>query len=337
VSAFAQRPASPLSASKPRLSAFLVAGGFGLVGLGVATWSLTGPALTEAARTGSGHVALENVVLRPPGDPLARSLADWAEQDPAAAWRWALAQLAEDGDAWQGVLARIARPDPARALGCATQLAHDRPDLAQIAYATVIDTLAQMGSYAAAQRALQQIPDGDMKSHLVTNFVLQWGRSDPLNAAAWLLSLPGAVERPAAFVGLSRAWAEADPQEAADFAALLPAGELRRSALTAALTVWIEKSPGAASAWIDQLDPHPDLDQVAARISRIPILVETRVEVALSWAETIVDENERTQALATVVTLWAARDRLAAVRYVQVSPDLTSAQRARLMEDIGSS
>jgi len=282
-------------------------------------------------------MVLENVVLRPPGDPLAQSLADWAEQDPAAAWQWALTQLAADGDAWQGVLARIARHDPARALGCATQLAHDRADLAQIAYATVIDTLAQMGSYAAAQRSFLQIPDGDMKSHLVANFVLQWGRSDPLSAAAWLLGLPAGIDRPAALVGLSRAWAAADPQEAADFAALLPAGELRRSALTAAVTVWIEQNPGAASAWIDQLDPHPDLDQVAARISRIPALVETRVEVALSWAETIVDENERTQALATVVTLWAGRDRPAAIRYVQGSSNLTSAQRARLMEDIGSS
>jgi hypothetical protein len=235
------------------------------------------------------------------------------------------------------VLGRIARNDAARALDCATQLAHDRPDLAQIAYAIVVDTLAQNGSYAAAQRALQQIPDGDMKNHLVANFALQWGRSDPLSAAAWLLSLPAALDRPAALVGLSRTWAAADPQEAADFAILLPAGELRQSALTAAVTVWIEQNPGAASAWIDQLDPHPDLDQVAARISRIPTLVETRVEVALSWAETIVDENERTQALATVVTLWAARDRTAAVHYVQDSPDLTSAQRARLMEDIGSS
>jgi hypothetical protein len=316
---------------------FLVAGGLGLVGLGVATWSLTGPAPAEAARTGSGQIALEDVVLRPPGDRIARSFAEWAEQDPAAAWRWALTQLAENGDTWQGVLAQIARHDPARALGCAAQLAHDRPDLAQIAYATVIDTLAQMGSYAEAQRALQQIPDGDMKSHLVANFVLQWGRSDPLSAAAWLLSLPAGIDRPAALVGLSRAWATADPQEAAEFAALLPAGDLRRSALTAALTVWIEKNPGAASAWIDQLEPHPDLDPVAARISRIPALVETRVDVALSWAETIVDENERTQALATVVTLWAGRDRPAAIRYVQGSSDLTPAQRARLMEDIGSS
>jgi len=129
-----------------------VAGGFGLVGLGVATWSLTGPALTEAARTGPGAMVLENVVLRPPGDPLAQSLADWAEQDPAAAWQWALTQLAADGDAWQGVLARIARHDPARALGCATQLAHDRADLAQIAYATAVTALEQaVGNLAEAR------------------------------------------------------------------------------------------------------------------------------------------------------------------------------------------
>jgi len=296
-----------------------------------------GPVSVPATLSIAGPVASENAMAMSPGVPPARSIQGWVDQDPAAAWRWAPAHSADDQEIWRDVLGRIARGDSVRALGCAAQLAHDQPNLAQIAYATVIDTLAQMGSYAAAQRAFPQIPDGDMKSHLVANFVLQWGRSDPLSAAAWLLSQPAVLDRPAALVGLSRAWAEADPQEAADFAALLPAGELRRSALTAAVTVWIEKNPGAASAWIDQLDPHPDFDQVAARISRIPALVETRVDVALSWAETIVDENERTQALATVVTLWADRDRTAAVRYVQDSPDLTSAQRARLMEDIGSS
>lgn len=296
----------------------------------------TGQIPLPASPPPTGRVALEDAVSPPPGASPARSLADWTEQEPAAAWRWALAHSADDEEIWRGVLGRIVRSDAARALSYATQLAHDRPGVAQIAYAIVIDTLAQNGSYSAAQHALQQIPNGDMKSHLVANFALQWGRSDPLSAAGWLLSLPAELDRPAALVGLSRAWAEADPQEAADFAVLLPAGELRQSALTAALTVWIEKNPGGASAWIDQLDPHPDLDQVAARISRIPALVETRVEVALSWAETIVDENERTQALATVVTRWAGRDRMAAVRYVQDSPDLTSAQRARLMEDIGS-
>lgn len=295
------------------------------------------PVSVPSTAATDGPMAPGNGAATSPGDPRFGSLPDWTDQDPAVVWQWALAHSAADDEVWRGVLKHIARSDPALALGYATQLAHDRPTLTQTAYATVIDTLAQMGSYAAAQRALQQIPDGDMKNHLVANFALQWGRSDPLSAAAWLLNLPGAVECPAALVGLSRAWAEADPQEAADFAALLPAGELRRSALTAAVTVWIEKNPGAASAWIDQLDPNPDFDQVAARISRIPTLVETRVEVALSWAENIVDENERTQALATVVTLWAVRDRLAAVRYVQDSPDLTSAQRARLMEDIGSS
>ena len=296
-----------------------------------------GPVPVPATLSIAGPVASENAMAMSPGDPLAWSLQNWADREPAAAWRWALAHSADDHEIWRDVLGHIACSNQALALGYATQLAQDRPDLAQIAYATVVDTLAQNGSYAAAQRALQQIPDGDMKNHLVANFALQWGRSDPLSAAAWLLSLPAVLDRPAALVGLSRAWAEADPQEAADFAILLPAGELRQSALMAAVTVWIEKNPGAASAWIDQLDPHPDLDQVAARISRIPALVETRVEVALSWAETIVDENERTQALATVVTLWAGRDRQAAVRYVQDSPDLTSAQRARLMEDIGSS
>jgi hypothetical protein len=75
---------------------------------------------------------------------------------------------------------------------------------------------------------------------------------------------------------------------------------------------------------------------VAARIARGPSLVRTHVEAALGWAEIICDANERVQTLGSIVIQWADTDRASAIRYVQNAPNLSSAQRATLLEDIGS-
>jgi hypothetical protein len=258
------------------------------------------------------------------------------EGESAEAWRLAIAGLPEDNSTWQAVLARLAQKDMALAFKKAVELAHDRPELEQIAYEAVLDTLAQDGNYAAARQVLEQIPNGEIKNHLITNLTLQWGHDDPLGAADWLIGFSTDVDRVSAFAQLGRAWAEVQPQEAAEILFQLPAGELRRSALTAALLAWIDKNPAAASAWLAQLEPHPDLDLVAARIARVPSLVRMHIDMALGWAETINDANERIQALGSIVIQWADTDRSEAVRYVQNSPGLTSAQRATLLEDIGT-
>lgn len=258
------------------------------------------------------------------------------EQDPQAAWIRATARPPQDESTWQQELASITEKDVDLAWSLAAELAAARPEVAQIAYAVVLDTLAQRGNYARAKAGLQRLPQSEMKDHLVTNLVLQWGRDDPLAAAEWLLSIPVSSARTGAFAQLGKAWAEVRPQEAAEILLRLPAGELRRQSITAALTAWIEQSPAAASAWLAQLEPDPDLDLVAARIARVPQLVQTRVDVALGWAESIVDGNERVQALGSIVVVWADRDRAAAVRYVQQAPSLTPAQRASLLDELGA-
>ena len=254
----------------------------------------------------------------------------WADE-----WRNALSRSPSDDSAWQSVLAQVARADSVLAMRFAAKIVEYRPEVAQIAYAAVLDTLAQRGEFTAATLALAQISNGEMKSHLVTNLALQWGRENPMRAIEWLQSLSSDLNRREAFVAVSRIWAEGHPEQAANFALNLPAGELRRDFLAAALTSWVEKNPGAATAWIDQLNPQPDLDSAAARIARIPSLIQTRVDVALGWAESISDGNERIMALDSIVALWADRDRPAAIAYIQNSPALTAAQKATLLEEVG--
>lgn len=258
------------------------------------------------------------------------------EPEPVAVWQSAIALLPNNHSTWQAALARLTQKDLVLAFRNATQLVRERPELAQIAYGAILDTLAQDGNYADARRVLEQISSGEIKDHLITNLALQWGRDDPLSTAEWLLTLSTDVDRVPAFTQLGRAWAEVQPQEAVEVLFLLPAGELRRCSLTAALSTWIDANPASASAWLAQREPHPDLDLVAARIARGPSLVRAHVEAALGWAEIICDANERVQTLGSIVIQWADTDRASAIRYVQNAPNLSSAQRATLLEDIGS-
>lgn len=285
-------------------------------------WPAAAPASAVSESTGSG-----------PADPHGEKLHQLIEDNPATAWERALACSKEDIATWQRVLAQIAQKDAALAATNAARLAVERPELAQLAWAAVLDSLAQSGSYTNACGVLAQVPDGEMKSHLVTNLVLQWGRDDPLAAAEWLAGLSIDLDRAPAFARLGTAWAETQPQEAAELLIRLPSGELRRSSLSAALTAWIEKNPVAASSWMARQEPQPDLDAAAARMARQPELISGRVDIALRWAESINDAETRMQTLGSIVILWADADRAAAVSYVQNSAVLTPAQRAALLRD----
>lgn len=289
-----------------------------------------GPAISSAASLRETTARVSPFVVREEAwsEPFAR--------DRAANWRRALAEAAGNEGAWQSVLAQIAVADAGLAARYAGEFVREHPALAQIVWAAVLDPLAQAGDYRSAQSVLQLIEEGAVKNHLITNLAMQWGRDDPLAAAEWLGGLSAETERMGAFAQLGRAWAEVAPEEAVEILFRLPAGELRRRAVTEAFVVWTEKAPEAASSWLAQREPQPDLDPAAARIARSPQLVQVDPARAFRWAERIVDPNERTQALGSIVALWVDIDRAAAVRYVQVSPQLTLAQRALLLDDVGS-
>jgi hypothetical protein len=149
-----------------------------------------------------------------------------------------------------------------------------------------------------------------------------------------VLGLPDEFDRTEPVVALSRIWVASDPKAAADFTAQLPPGELRKDALAMAVSSWARTDAGAACTWLDQFAPSSDLDYAIYEIIRLPA-AQTEPQIALKWAENIVNDDQRQQGIETIVRTWVEKDQPAALRYVQDSTALNSDQRAAVMKDLG--
>jgi hypothetical protein len=179
-----------------------------------------------------------------------------------------------------------------------------------------------------------QIPDHEVCGYLLNRLAIRWAQQKPAETARWLKSLPEGVESTQALISAGRVWAETDPAQAAAYAEQFPPGQLRQHVLAASLSVWINQDVMAAATWVSQSDPSPDLDEVAAEIARTPELINADATAALSWAESITNEEQRRQSIAMVLSAWAERDRSKAIEYAENTPALSSEQRDELMDDL---
>jgi hypothetical protein len=198
---------------------------------------------------------------------------------------------------------------------------------------SVIDLLAtQDPSYV--ENILRQIPDPELCGYLLNRLTSRWAQQKPAETAKWLLGLPEEIERTQALISMGRVWAETDPAQAAAYAGQFPPGKLRQQVLTAALSVWIQHDTAAAANWIIQASPTPDLDSAVAEIARDPQVIHGDVTVALSWAESITNEEQRRQSIALILADWAQRDRASAIQYAESTSALNPTQRDALMADL---
>jgi hypothetical protein len=101
-------------------------------------------------------------------------------------------------------------------------------------------------------------------------------------------------------------------------------------ALSRALTCWADTDPAAAAAWINQNNLGAQSDAGAAEIARSPQLAQTP-NVAVNWAESIVDPNLRFQTLASIFNSWSQSNPAAARQYLESSSDIQGDDLANLL------
>jgi hypothetical protein len=175
-----------------------------------------------------------------------------------------------------------------------------------------------------------------LRKQLIADLASTWGRYQPQQAAQWLVAQPEGSEREDAFGNLAYTWAQKDATAAANFAAGLPAGPSRRQALVNAVVVWAERDVVAASNWLDRFDPHPDNDSAVAAIATSTQVVNQNPDVALSWAESIVNTEQRVDAIHQIAHQWNRKNPGAARQYIQSTPLLTPAQRTELLQSLAN-
>jgi hypothetical protein len=260
----------------------------------------------------------------------------WITKEPAAAFGWALAQPSGMQYATEAI-ARLAKDDPQLALKLVANAPQQSdPGFREQMYSAVIRGPVEQGKYDEASKIVESIDDSTVRKQLLADLASTWGRYQPQQAAKWLVGYPEGAEREEAASNLAYNWAQNDAAAAANFAATLPSGPSRRQALSSAVVVWAEQDIVAASNWLDKFDPQPDNDAAVATIATSPKLVSQNPDIAISWAESITNPEQRIDAIRQIAYQWGERDLRAAVRYVQTAPQLSNTHRQELLQTLSS-
>lgn len=265
------------------------------------------------------------------------ALTGWAERDPSAAWNWARGQGAAGGDVLQvAVIAAVARSNPELAVRWAEALALEEPARGAEAGTAVIDTLLRSGDYRQAREIADSFAGEAARAALVRHVVTNWSLYEPGAAAQWVLEQRRADEADL-LRDVGQRWADVDAVGALRFGIGLPADHpARANVIEVAAHSWVARNAAGASAWADQFEPGPDVDAVAAAIAAVPELVARKPDVALGWAESIVDPHRRDTLVGEIMARWAQTEPAAARAYLQRTTALSAAARARLDAVMGA-
>lgn len=249
-------------------------------------------------------------------------LRGWAAQAPDSAADWVEANLSEAQRpiAIEAVIQGAAN-SPEAAARFVGRLILKNPQNTYGHGHTLIRALAERGEFAAAAKfaASQDLP-GPAPSEWTTNAFFSWAQHQPKLAAQAALALTDPDSRKTALTGVFSGWAPGEPAGLAEFALQLPTGPDRTTALGESLRHWVMQDPAAASAWLNRLESSAEIDAGAAAIATVQPLIIHRPEVAIGWAESIVDPTLRRQTLDAVIDSWSLIDPPAAQRYLSLHP-----------------
>ncbi len=257
----------------------------------------------------------------------------WGELDPHSAVTWALALDETQRFANMDAALSGAALHPEAALKIARDLRAEDATTGE-SYATMlIGAFTRGGDFASALNLLTDAPANE-RSLQANSIFSRWGQTQPDAAVQALDSLPDPETRSAAFASLVQGWGTGNPATLADYAIKLPTGDDRVLALKTALEGWTRQDPAAMTTWLNQFAGSPAFDYGAATM-----LVQTDganrdIPLALSWVESIRDEELRLIALERVAQEWAATDRAAAEKFLNESQHLSAEQRRQLLNAV---
>ena len=198
------------------------------------------------------------------------------------------------------------------------------------AYSAVLEPAVSNGNFRFVRSILETTPRADVRALLKAALADVWARRAPAEAAAWIASCSSEPERARALGDAMTTWAASDAEAAVAFAVALPPGDVRQAAVAGAMLQWRTRDLAGASEWLAGREAHPDFDVAIAALATDPTLVGVDPTTAMGWAGGIANEEVRLTAMADIAHAWALRDGSAARVYLQTTPLLTDAQRARV-------
>jgi hypothetical protein len=274
------------------------------------------------ART-EGNLKLHELLLQ-------SALHGWARTAPtnAAAWALALPDANERDRALSTVFAGAVAADPDAAMRFGKSLIQEHPDAAAGYGSSLIEALGAAGHFEIATRFAAE-GDADVRSGWMGSAYSRWAEFQPDQAATAAAAIKDPDLRNEALHGIVGGWAEADPAALIQFVTALPADTDRSALLSQALERWAKHDPEAASAWINQNESGPELDQGVAAVATLD---SVKPDLAVGWAESVTDPKLRSETLVAVIRNWLTTDLPAARQYFETTKNLLPADRDELSE-----
>ena len=264
------------------------------------------------------------------------SLQGWAHSSPAEAAKWALSMPPPEGreTAIAAVFAGAVATDPKAAIALGRQLFAENPGEAVSYGGHLIDLLCETGDFeAAAQLASAGAPN--QTSFWLGQAYSKWAAYQPQQALQSATALSDPEERKIAMRSLVSGWTEADPMSAVQHVVELPDNSERAVLVSQALQRWTKVDLRAASAWINNNEMGGAMDEGVASVATMEAL---KPDIALSWAESVVDPKLRSETLVAVLRKMAPVDLGSTQQYFSTSMNLLPDDRqeiAGLIETLG--
>jgi hypothetical protein len=258
------------------------------------------------------------------------SLRGWARLSPTNAAAWALARPDVNAreTALSSVFAGLVAADPAQAVSLGKMLIQQHPDDAISHGSRLLDALCDAGHFEAAA---QMAAGGgkEQRSFWLSGAYSKWAEFQPEQAAAAAAAITDPELRKQALHGIVGGWAEADPVALVQFVTKLPPETDRSSILSQALQYWVKHDADTASHWINNHESGPEMDEGVAAVATME---SVKPDVAIGWADSIVNVNLRSETLAMVLRTWMTQDLSAARQYFENTPDLLPDDRQQIAE-----
>lgn len=257
------------------------------------------------------------------------ALRGWGQTDAEAALAWtATQQVIEFGQAMASLFHGAAR-DPENAIRLANEMSQLDPQCAADYGFYLVAALAREGEFGkAADFAAGS--EGEARGSWLSDVYSRWADQAPHEALAYAAQLTEAKTRMIASRAALLRWAYNDAPALAEYALGIADPNDRRFALSKALPRWAAADPVAAALWVNQAEPSPELDLVAASIATRPEVIRYP-GVSLKWAENILEPKLRSRVLASVIHQWANTDPSTAKRYAEESPNIRPEERAAVL------
>ncbi len=268
-------------------------------------------------------VAQTNLRLR--AALLRSALEGWGMTDPEAAAKWAQSESVIHQAQAINALLQGAVQDPDKAVRVTVTLMQNDSSRASEFGGDLISALTEAGQFERAANFAASGPASSREDWMLPAYS-RWAEFQPQAAVASAMQISDPGLREAALNAITVGWSPTDPKGAVDFAQKNLPPEQQSAALSSAIGFWADNDPIAAAAWINQNDPGVASDTGVAEIALSPQLAR-KPEVAVTWAESILNPQLRSETFQALLEKWAAFDLPGAENYVKNSPLLAPEDR----------